>query len=102
MKIRINYKMLIEDAKRGAHREESALARKVFQRAIDLICDDEKDPRRIAEAWLGTYRLWRMTPDEVLKEAAREVIKDASIDEVLPYLEVADEGRSENGQYQGN
>jgi len=97
MKIRINYKMLIEDAKRRVHREESGLARKVFQRAIDLVCDDAKDPRCVAEAWLGSFRLWHMTPDEVLKEAARQVIKEASIDEVLPYLEVADEGRSENG-----
>jgi len=88
MKIKIDYKRLVEDAKRAVHREGSGLACRVLQRAIDLVCDDAKNPRSVAEAWLRGLPLWRMTPDEVLREAARELIKDASIDEVLPYLEV--------------
>jgi len=90
MRVRINYEKLIQDAKGTLRTQGSSLARKVVDRAVEMICDEGRGIRWVAEAWLGNLEILRMTPDKILESAARQVIKDASIDEILMYLEVVE------------
>jgi len=98
MRVRINYERLVRDTKAALQKKEgSALTREIVEHAIGIVLGNAGDTGLVAKAWLGNLRISGLSPDEVLEKAAREVIKDSSIGEVLPYLEVTGEGRSENG-----
>jgi len=88
MRVRLNYERLISDAKAALEKEGSALTREIVERAVEIVWGNAGDTRLVAKAWLGGLRISGLSPDEVLEKAAREVVENSSIGDVLPYLEV--------------